>query len=152
MNVKEASKFLSMVKIAYPSAYRDIDAANAEATENMWAASFPEVPFSIMAMAFNNFRFHSKFPPTVAEIVDELHGINCHALELYNLHRFLGNAEESKKYWDLYEATTQFQPLNVAFRGMTNTIGGALRAGTPGDRLDRTDRLSLLDAGTGGIR
>ena len=72
MNKPEATKLLALIKIAYPAAYRDMDEASKKATVNMWQMSFPDVPYPIMEQAFNHFRMVSKFPPTVAEMVEEL--------------------------------------------------------------------------------
>ena len=46
----------------------------------MWQMSFPDVPYPIMEQAFNHFRMASKFPPTVAEMVEELKKVltRCH--------------------------------------------------------------------------
>ena len=71
MDKGEAAKLLSLIKLSYPTAYRDIDRETANATVNMWQMSFPDVPYPIMEQAFNHFRMVSKFPPTVAEMVEE---------------------------------------------------------------------------------
>ena len=41
MNKQEATQLLALIKVAYPTAYRDLDAATKKATVNMWAMSFP---------------------------------------------------------------------------------------------------------------
>ena len=80
MNREESIKLLAIIKVAYPSSYKDMDKTSAEATVNMWCTSFPDVPYVIMEMAFNNFRMNSKFPPTVADMCDELRNIYWVAL------------------------------------------------------------------------
>jgi hypothetical protein len=48
MTRQETVKFLAIIKVAYPTAYRDIDDDFRDATINMWQISFPKVPFLIM--------------------------------------------------------------------------------------------------------
>lgn len=81
MTIEESKKFLALIKVAYPSAYKDIDRDSALATVNMWQRDFPSVPFDIMGMAFDRFRKKSKFPPTVADIYEELSGLYHSAVE-----------------------------------------------------------------------
>lgn len=75
MDREEAIKLLALIKVAYPTAYKDMDKTSAEATVNMWRTSFPDVPYGVMELAFNNFRMQSKFPPTVADMCEELKGL-----------------------------------------------------------------------------
>lgn len=98
MNKQEAVKLLALIKIAYPTAYRDMDDESKKATVNMWQMSFPDVPYPIMEQAFNHFRMVSKFPPTVAEIVEELKRIYFEATEGALLHKGLGNQEAVDQY------------------------------------------------------
>ena len=80
MNKEEATKFLVLVKVAYPSSYKNIDDITAEATVNMWHQTFADVPYAIMEMAFDHFRRISTFAPTVADICNELKGLYYAAL------------------------------------------------------------------------
>ena len=98
MNKQEATKLLALIKVAYPTAYRDIDKATATATVNMWQMSFPDVPYPIMEQAFNHFRMVSKFPPTVAEMVEELKSIYNQAVEGALIHKGLGNQEAVEQF------------------------------------------------------
>ena len=79
MNKAEAAQLMALIKVAYPMSYRDVDRDTTIATVNMWAMSFPDVPYPIMEQAFNHFRMVSKFPPTVAEMVLELRSIYPYA-------------------------------------------------------------------------
>lgn len=81
MNREETIKMLALIKVAYPTAYKDMDKESKLATVNMWQTTFPSVPYSIMEMAFNRFRMTSKFPPTVADIAEELVSVHYQALE-----------------------------------------------------------------------
>lgn len=98
MNKQEAVKLLALIKIAYPTAYRDMDEASKKATVNMWQMSFPDVPYGIIEQAFNHFRMVSKFPPTVAEMVEELKRIYFEATEGALIQKALGNQEAVDQY------------------------------------------------------
>ena len=81
MNKEEATKFLALIKIAYPKAYRNMDNDSIIATINMWHKTFSDVPYAIMEMALDHFRRISEFEPTVASIFKELRDLHYAALE-----------------------------------------------------------------------
>lgn len=115
MNKQEAAKLLSLIKLSYPTAYRDIDRETANATVNMWAMSFPEVPYPIMEQAFNHYRMTHKFPPTVAEMVEELKQVYYQALECANIQKTLGNADGLKHFTAIMSITDRYKdPENLA--------------------------------------
>ena len=152
MTKQEAVKLLALIKVAYPTAYRDMDDASKKATVNMWAGSFPDVPYPLMEQAFNHYRLISKFPPTVAEMVEELKHIYNQAVEGALIHKGLGNHEVVDRYRMVMAYTARFK--NQENLGGLNIdrlpgIGGGDYVATSGNRLDREDRLSLLDAGEG---
>ena len=139
MNKQEAGKLLAVIKLAYPTAYRDIDNETAIATVNMWQMSFPDVPYPIMEQAFNHFRMVSKFPPTVAEMVEELRRIYFEATEGALIQRGLGNEEGVRmfravmEYTERYKNDTHLGGLNI---NTLPRIGGCEHVGitgTPGD-------------------
>ena len=149
MDKQEAAKLLSLIKLSYPTAYRDIDKETANATVNMWQMSFPDVPYPIMEHAFNHFRMVSKFPPTVAEMVEELKQIHFKATECALTHRSLGNEEGVSHYRAIMECTARFKDsASIGYGGLSNLrLGGGVNAGRSRNRMDRENRLSLLDAG-----
>ena len=81
MTREDAKKLLALIKVAYPNSYKDMDRDFALATVNMWQSTFPEVPYVIMETAFNGFRKSSKFPPTVADMYEELQKLYFSAVE-----------------------------------------------------------------------
>lgn len=151
MNKQEATKLLALIKIAYPTAYRDMDEASKKATVNMWQMSFADMPYPIMEQAFSHFRMVSKFPPTVAEMVEELKKIHHQATEGALISKSMGNQEMVNQYRLVMEYTKRYCDsdglggLNMG--SLVGRIGGGEYAGASGDRLDRADRLSLMDAG-----
>lgn len=157
MNKQEAVKLLALIKVAYPTAYRDMDEASKMATVNMWAMSFPDVPYPIMEQALNYFRMVSKFPPTVAEMVEELRRIYFEAEEGASVSRSLGNREMEEQYRLVMAFTAGYQKegnlgrLNMgSLYGRIGGEGDVQRLGTSGDRMDDKDRLPLLYAGAWG--
>ena len=109
MNKQEAIKLLALIKVAYPTAYKDMDNASKQATVNMWQMSFPEVPYPIMEQAFNHFRMVSKFPPTVAEMVEELKQIYFEATEGALIQRALDNEEGVRQYQTIMAYTARYK-------------------------------------------
>lgn len=153
MNKQEAIKLLALIKVAYPTAYKDMDQASKQATVNMWAGSFPDVPYPIMEQAFNHFRMVSKFPPTVAEMVEELKQVHYQALEGAMIHKNLGNEEEVRRYRAIMACTSRYKEnsnLGLQLSSLPNLLTGGdnnvQRLGTPGDYEMPQDRLSIVDA------
>lgn len=143
MNKQEAIQLLALIKVAYPTAYKDMDQASKLATVNMWAGSFPDVPYPIMEQAFNHFRMKSKFPPTVAEMVEELRGIYYKSTELAMTHKALGNEEEVERFRAIMACTLPYKDNNYLGLHLSSVpvqaIGGGgnyAAIGTSGDNLD----------------
>ena len=128
MNKQEAVKLLALIKIAYPTAYRDMDDASKKATVNMWHMSFPDVPYPIMEQAFNHFRMVSKFPPTVAEMVEELKRIYFEATEGALVHKSLGNQEAVEQYRLVMAYTARYKDDNrlggLSIGSLPKMLGG----------------------------
>ena len=142
MNKQEAVKLLALIKVAYPTAYRDMDDASKKATVNMWHMSFADVPYPIMEQAFSHFRMVSKFPPTVAEMVQELKDIHYEATEQALINKALGNEEAVRQYRMVMDITARYKNdsnlggLNM--RGLQGLLTGGgyndvQRLGTSGD-------------------
>lgn len=113
MNREESKKFLALVKVAYPNSYRDIDMATANATVNMWQISFPNTPFVVMTMAFDNFRRKSTFPPTVAEIIEELRKLNYKAVADMITAKQRGDEEKYQKARYVRDVTSEFDKIET---------------------------------------
>ena len=109
MTKKEAAKLLELIKLSYPSAYRDMDDKYKIATINMWAMSFPDVPYPIVEQAFNKYRMGHKFPPTVAEMVEELRHIYYQALEGAMMNKTLGNLDLVQRYKEVMAYTSRYK-------------------------------------------
>lgn len=116
MDKTEATQLLALIKVAYPTSYRDLDKATTDATINMWHVTFSDVPFNIMVIAFERFRRVSKFPPTVAEICEELKNVYYKAFADYCESRstsFNANEEKRAKAKYIMDCTKQFEKVEI---------------------------------------
>ena len=124
----EAAMLLELIKLSYPAAYRDMEDKWKIATINMWASSFPDVPYPIIEQGFNHYRMSHKFPPTVAEMVEELRHIYYEATECALVHKGLGNQEMVDRYRMVmaytarYKDTDNLGGLNI--NSLPRMIGG----------------------------
>ena len=121
MNREESIKLLALIKVAYPTAYKDMDNASKQATVNMWQSTFQDMPYPIMEMAFNHFRLISKFPPTVAEMAEELKTLYYEALQGAMVAKSFGTEEDLisckriMQYTEAYKSGEYLQqPINKA--------------------------------------
>lgn len=128
MTKKEAAMLLELIKLSYPHAYRDMDDKWKLATINMWANSFPEVPYQIIEQAFNHYRMTHKFPPTVAEMVEELRHIYYQALECANIHKNLGNEDGLNHFRAIMSCTNRYKdPDNLgSLQAMPTRLEGGI--------------------------
>lgn len=109
MNREESIKLLALIKVAYPAAYKDMDNASKQATVNMWQTTFNDVPYPIMEMAFNRFRMVSKFPPTVAEMCEELRHLYYQATEDMLVAASMGQREKIGTYEWIAAQTSRYR-------------------------------------------
>ena len=98
MTTEEAAKLLALIKVAYPTSYRDLDEDSTRATINMWKSTFADVPYVILTLAFENFRRRSKYPPTIAEMYEELNALYYIALGDVQMAEIDGAADARSKY------------------------------------------------------
>ena len=131
---------LDLIKLSYPNAYRDMDTNWKMASINMWAGSFQDVPYPIIEQAFNHYRMTHKFPPTVAEIVEELRYVYYQALECANIHLNLGNRNELEhfrlimSYTSRYKDTDSLGGLTLgSLQGRIGGVNDVQRLGASGD-------------------
>ena len=118
MTREESIKLLALIKVAYPTAYKDMDKESKLATVNMWQMSFPTVPYVIMEMAFERFRRKSKYPPTVAEMVEELHGLYYCAIVDANVAQGIGDHDTFRRCLFVMDHTRRicFNEVDVDYR------------------------------------
>jgi hypothetical protein len=139
MNREESIKLLALIKVAYPTAYKDMDKETKLATVNMWQTTFPSVPYQIMEMAFNRFRMTSKFPPTVAEMAEELVSVHYQALEGAMECHAIGDKDGIKLYSEVMRITEPYNSGSYKDAPMMNLRGmlaGGSLAGVLSDGKD----------------
>ena len=81
MNEKETIQFLALIKLAYPSSFKDIDKDTKLATVAMWQKTFNHTPYQVMEMALDKHRKTSPYEPKVADIIGQLKRLYYEALE-----------------------------------------------------------------------
>ena len=148
MTKMEAAMLLELITLSYPNAYRGMEDSWKKATINMWQMSFPDVPYPIMEQAFNHFRMTSKFPPTVAEMVEELKRIYNQAVEGALVNKSMDNLEAVAQYRLVMTYTARFKDTDslggLNLGSLIGRIGGesdAQRLGTSRGYLCDSDRL-----------
>ncbi len=72
MTREETIKVLSVIKVAFPNAYRDIKKQEAENTILLWQESFKNEDGSDVMRIVKGWINGSKFPPVIADIKNEL--------------------------------------------------------------------------------
>lgn len=154
MTKKEAAKLLTLIKLSYPASYRDQDEEWMLATINMWAMSFRDVPYSLIEQGFNHYRMTHKFPPTVAEMVEELRHIHHTAVNCALIQKDLGNYQAVEHYKAIMAITDRFRKDDVGgldLMGLQGKLLGGdtndVYTGASGDRALPGDRLSLPHLG-----
>ena len=124
MTLEESIKLLALIKLAYPNSYKDIDKDTQLATVNMWQRAFDTVPYAIMELALDHFVRVSKFPPTIADICEELKSINTEALENVLLLED-GERRNINKY--IMQHTERFKKRNghrINYNNVQNLLNG----------------------------
>lgn len=123
---------LNLIKLSYPSAYRDMDDAWKVATINMWASSFADCPYGIIEQAFNHYRMTHKFPPTVAEMVEELQHIHYEATELAMIHKTMGELGKVEQYRLVMEYTSRYTKTDSLGGLNIDSLQGRIGGGSNG--------------------
>ena len=124
MTLEESIKLLALIKLAYPNSYKDIDKDTQIATVNMWQRAFETVSFSIMELALDHFVKASKFPPTIADIYDELKSIYFEALQNVLI---LGDCEQRNLNKYIMQQTERFTERNdhrINYNKVQNLLTG----------------------------
>ena len=107
MTKEEAAKLLAMIKIAYPTSYRDLDDDSTWATIAMWQNTFSDVPYVILTLAFENFRRRSKYPPTIAEMYEELKALYYISAHDVQTSSFFGEIDDRALF--VFKQTSRFR-------------------------------------------
>ena len=117
--------------MAYPSAFKDVDRDSKLATVNMWQTTFPDLPYPVMEMAFDKYRRAAKFPPTVADMTEELSTLYYVAFGDAAIAKTYGDRKGFEKAMWVADMTEKFRkgaenPVNyglITGETVTGTIG-----------------------------
>ena len=124
MDRSDATKILTTIKIAYPSAFKEISKDDAYAMIAMWERKFSAVPVDLVFAAVDSLIATSKFPPSISDVLEELQKIydrnfmfkwasDCGTLELPSarkaevdyIHRALGELVDRENHSALVGAS-----------------------------------------------
>lgn len=72
MTHAETTALLAEIEITYPYAYSKVSKDSAELMVYIWQQSFATIPLPLMRAALHSHRLVSKYPPTIAELVEQL--------------------------------------------------------------------------------
>nr|DAR02871.1 MAG TPA: replisome organizer [Caudoviricetes sp.] len=86
MTRQEALKILAVLRVAYPNSYRGLDEDMASAMAGLWTSQFANMPYSVVSLAVERLISKSTFPPTIAEVNDELRSLWAEATTLLDMH------------------------------------------------------------------
>lgn len=87
MTRQEALKILAVLRVAYPNSYRGLDEDMASAMAGLWTSQFANMPYSVVSLAVERLISKSTFPPTIAEVNDELRSLWAEATALLGMHK-----------------------------------------------------------------
>lgn len=124
MTLEESIKLLALIKLAYPNSYKDIDKETQLATVNMWHRAFGATPFGIIQIALDHFVKGSKFPPTIADIIEKLQAMYYESMGNVLT---LSQGEQRKVNQYIMEHTARYTERNnsiIHYDDMTNLLKG----------------------------
>jgi hypothetical protein len=108
MTKHEARVLLMEIGISYPTAHRGLSTKEADMTERLWYTKFWDVPLAIMELALNRHLELSKFPPTIAEMIEALRYLHNQAKEAAYLQHFMGRHDDAKRFEQVAQCTARF--------------------------------------------
>ena len=86
MTRQEALKILAVLRVAYPNSYRGLDEDTASAMAGLWTSQFANMPYLVVSLAVERLISKSTFPPTIAEVNNELRSLWAEATTLLDMH------------------------------------------------------------------
>lgn len=114
MTISEAGSALEFIKDAYPSSFRGITREEAIKSAKEWSLHFEDVPLKYVMTAIKNLIKSHKFPPTVADVKEELVGMVWDAREKLCWHKHNScpvSEEVVKESQEIEEVLGHISPL-----------------------------------------
>lgn len=84
MNRTESAQILTILAANYPHFYKNLTPNETQAVINTWAEMFEDVPAVIVLEAVKNCISLLKFPPTIADVNDQMSGMYLTAISSAN--------------------------------------------------------------------
>lgn len=97
-----------LMEIGVSLAHRGLSNNEADVLENLWYAKFWDVPMALMELALNRHLEVSKFPPTIAEMIEALRYLHNQAKEAAYLQHFMGRHDDAKRFEQVAQCTARF--------------------------------------------
>lgn len=72
MNREETLKLLTLIKVSYPMWAKDLRDSDAKAMVMLWEDMLGEYEFNIVQAALKSFLATSKWPPSIAELIEKI--------------------------------------------------------------------------------
>lgn len=72
MTREDAVKVLSLLKAAYPNAYKGMTRNEGNGVIAVWATQFSDVPVEVVLIAINELIGTNNFPPAISEVKEKL--------------------------------------------------------------------------------
>ena len=99
MDSREAIAIITVIKMAYPNAYKDTTAEERQYLYKLWQQAFQEIPYEMLNQAVSQYISICKFPPTIADINELIDRIKQQAYTALDAHnRQLQENEKAERY------------------------------------------------------
>lgn len=99
MDIKETIALITVIKLAYPNAYKDISAEERQLLYSLWQQAFQEIPYQLMQKVVSEHISYSKFPPLISDISEQIDRIKKQAYKALDSHnRQLEYVKHCKTY------------------------------------------------------
>jgi hypothetical protein len=106
MTKEETVAIIAMIKVAYPHYYKDInDDKERKPLYSLWYNQFCDLPYELVLQAVNAYIAYGKYPPTIADIAEQLQYTYDRVYEMKQSH--LRQLKENREWNDIPE---QFKP------------------------------------------
>lgn len=94
MTREETIKVLSILKVAYPNAYRGMTKQEGLAVVALWSMQFADTPSEVVTMALHKLISKNTFAPTIAEIKEKIKSMYYEISEMLLTSRLTKDEEE----------------------------------------------------------
>ena len=101
MTRQDTVKFLCLVSLQYPKAFKSLEKDEKEVMIQMWQRAFSNIPYALMEEVFDRYVISHRYAPQIVDVKEELERIHTEAFNQAELCRMFGRTEEEKVYRNL---------------------------------------------------